>query len=331
LLAFGAAVASGLGAGLLVVLGFAAAAFWLGAHALRRGPALAAASRAWAGIGLAVALGAVGWSAIERAEVTVGARRPGRVEAPALASAAARWRPGAGARVGDRKTNPKDGAVALWVPAGEFIMGSDDGADDEKPQRTVYLDGFWMYRTEVTVGQYRKFCSQMGREMPDPPSWGWKDDHPVVCVTWDDAKAYADWAGVQLPTEAQWEKAARGTGGREYPWGNTFDASKAVCSVGLSRSSTAPVGSIPSGASPFGCLDMSGNVWEWCADRYDGSYYSGAPSRNPTGPPSGLEPRVLRGGSWFGYNSDYLRAANRGNLMPDFRLNDYGFRCSAGP
>jgi len=331
LLAFGAAVASGLGAGLLVVLGFAAAAFWLGAHALRRGPALAAASRAWAGIGLAVALGAVGWSAIERAEVTVGARRPGRVEAPALASAAARWRPGAGARVGDRKANPKDGAALMWVPAGEFTMGSDDGGGDERPQRRVHLDGYWMYKHEVTVAQYRRFCSDTGRDMPAPPSWGWKDDHPVVNVTWDDAKAYADWAGVSLPTEAQWEKAARGTGGREYPWGNTFQASKAVCSVGLSRSSTAPVGSIPSGASPCGCLDMAGNVWEWCADWYDSAYYARAPHRNPENRQASPY-RVLRGGSWYYVNpSNYLRAADRDFGMPVFRNDGGGFRCSAGP
>jgi len=153
----------------------------------------------------------------------------------------------------------------VYVPVGEFMMGSDPRPYDEVLQPKVYLDGFWMYRHPVAVAQYRRFCSETGRKMPMPPSWGWKEDHPIVNVTWDDAKAYADWAGVALPTEAQWEKAAGGTDGRVYPWGKTFDASKAVCSVWSRRSSTAPVGSIPAGASPYGCLDMAGNVWEWCS------------------------------------------------------------------
>jgi len=256
-----------------------------------------------------------------------GARPSAREHIPDRSSRASS-RAASGARLGSAKRNPRDGAVMVYVPAGEFTMGSD-GAGDEKPRRTVYLDGFWMYRTEVTVGQYRKFCSGTGRDMPDPPSWGWKDDHPVVNVTWDDAKAYADWAGVSLPTEAQWEKAARGTGGREYPWGNTFDASKAVCSVGLSRSSTAPVGSIPSGASPCGCLDMAGNVWEWCADWYDSAYYARAPHRNPENRQASTY-RVLRGGSWILNLSLYLRAANRLYVTPGLRGSYLGFRCSSG-
>ncbi|MBM3496659.1 MAG: hypothetical protein FJX72_20420, partial [Armatimonadetes bacterium] len=201
-------------------------------------------------------------------------------------------------RSGEVRINPKDGAEMVYIPAGEFIMGSDGGGD-EKPRRKVYLDGYWMYQHEITVAQYRRFCSETGRKMPDAPSWGWKNDHPIVNVSWHDAKAYAAWAGVQLPTEAQWEKAARGTDGREYPWGSTFDSSKAVCSVRpRDENSTAPVGSIPAGASPYGCLDMAGNVWEWCADWYDGGYYRKAPNRNPTGPASGTL-RVLRGGSWI--------------------------------
>jgi len=232
-------------------------------------------------------------------------------------------------RSGEVRVNPRDGAEMVYVPAGEFIMGSNDGADEEEPQRSVYLDGYWMYRHPVTVAQYRKFCSETRRKMPDPPSWGWKDDHPIVNVTWHDAKAYADWAGVQLPTEAQWEKAARGTDGRAYPWGNEFDASKAVCGVRRrSEKSTAPVGSIPSGASPYGCLDMAGNVWEWCADWYDEDYYRSAPNRNPTGPASGSR-RVLRGGSWYDFFSYVMRAALRFDL-PDFWNYYCGFRCSAG-
>jgi len=117
----------------------------------------------------------------------------------------------------------------IYIPAGEFIMGSSK-YDRETPQREVYLDGYWIYKYEVRVAQYRKFCQHTGREMPSPPSWRWADDHPMVNVTWDDAAAYTRWAGGRLPTEAQWEKAARGTDGREYPWGDDWDASKCHCS-----------------------------------------------------------------------------------------------------
>jgi len=236
----------------------------------------------------------------------------------------------------------------VYVPAGEFIMGSNDGQDDEKPQRTVYLEGFWMYRTEVTVAQYRKFCSDTGRSMPDPPAWGWKEDHPMVNVSWDDAKAYTDWAGVSLPTEAQWEKAARGTDGRRYAWGDQWPAppnvgnfadecakrkypyGDIVAGYDDGYAETSPVGAFPSGASPYGCLDMAGNVCEWCADWYDSGYYTEAPSRNPTGPSSGGR-RVLRGGSWNCDYSDLLRAAVRLSGSPDLRVSSVGFRCAAGP
>jgi formylglycine-generating enzyme required for sulfatase activity len=231
--------------------------------------------------------------------------------------------------IGSRSVNPKDGAEMCWVPEGEFIMGSSNGDDDEKPKRTVYLDGFWMYKHEVTVAQYRRFCAETGRKMPDPPSWGWKEDHPIVNVSWDDAQAYADWAGVQLPTEAQWEKAARGTDGRTFPWGDTFDPSKAVCSVAPRKEkSTAPVGSIPSGASPYGCLDMSGNVWEWCSDWYDGGYYARAPNRNPENRRASTD-RVQRGGSWYFGFTDHKRASYRDRCPPDIANVISGFRCSS--
>ena len=166
--------------------------------------------------------------------------------------------------------NPKDGAEMVWVPAGEFLMGStdDEGVRDERPQRKVYLDGYWMYKTEVTVAQYRKFCEATNREMPEAPEWGWKEDHPVVNVSWHDAVDYAKWAGASLPTEAQWEKAARGTDGRVFPWGNEWDAGACANSVSWSLKGTKPVGSCPAGASPYGCVDMAGNAWEWCADWY---------------------------------------------------------------
>jgi formylglycine-generating enzyme required for sulfatase activity len=249
-----------------------------------------------------------------------------------------------GRKVGDRTTNPRDGAAMVWVPAGEFLMGTvesevdarlranpdlkQDDFADEMPQRRVHLSGFWIYETEVTVAQFRFFCQKTNRDMPEPPSWGWKDRHPVVNVSWEDANAYADWAGVSLPTEAQWEKAARGTDGRAYPWGRAFDASRAVCLVRPRfRGSTAPVGSIPAGASAYGCLDMAGNAGEWCADWYDSGYYTVAPNRDPTGPTSGSH-RCLRGGSWFDDSSDGFRGAHRYLNYPGHRRDNDGFRCA---
>ena len=231
------------------------------------------------------------------------------------------------------RINPKDGAVMVYVPAGKFLMGSnskDTGRYwDEAPQHKVYLDAFWIYENDVTVAEYRKFCKVTGRKMPLRPSWGWKDDHPIVNVIWDDAKAYCDWAGASLPTEAEWEKAARGTDGREFPWGNRWDRRKLWCSSRPFSETTAPVGSYPGGASPYGCLDMVGNVLQWCADWYDEDYYARSPTRNPTGPASGYE-HVLRGSSWLSLDEEYrFRCARRSYPVADvFDLSCYfGFRC----
>jgi formylglycine-generating enzyme required for sulfatase activity len=228
--------------------------------------------------------------------------------------------------------NPKDGAEIIFIPAGEFLMGSDKSKDkladdDELPQRKVYLDGYWIYKYEVTVAQYRKFCQETGKQMPKEPSWGWQDEHPIVNVSWEDARTYCDWAGVELPTEAQWEKAARGTDGRIYPWGNEWDASK--CNnktTGPGR--TTPVSSYPAGVSPYGVMDMAGNAWEWCADWYDKNYYASAHDRNPQAPLSDIY-RVLRGGSWVIGNPNILRAANRYRRYPDNRYIFVGFRGAA--
>jgi len=236
--------------------------------------------------------------------------------------------PPAQAEPGDIWINPKDGAELCFVPAGEFIMGSNDGLDNERPQHRVYLDGYWIYKYEVTVAQYRKFCQATGRKMPLPPEWGWKDDHPIVYVTWDDAVAYAKWAGVRLPTEAEWEKAARGTDGREYPWGNKWDASKCN-NYWTGPKQTTAVGSYPQGVSPYGVHDMAGNVWEWCADWYDPNYYRSAPSKNPLGPSSGMY-RVVRGSSWIYENPDRFRCALRDFYNPEVRFGNYGFRCARG-
>jgi len=231
------------------------------------------------------------------------------------------------------------------VPAGEFIMGSDDDQDDEKPRRTVYLDAFSIDKTEVTVAAYKacvdagscsapsttsRFCSGDYATYNNWNTSG-RDDYPVNCVDWSQAKTYCNWAGKRLPTEAEWEKAARGTDGREYPWGN----GGTQCSVavmndgggkGCGSDRTWPVGSKPSGASPYGALDMAGNVWEWTADWYDAGYYADAPEKNPNGPQSGTE-RVNRGGGFSSPASD-LRASNRVISAPSGTHELLGFRCA---
>ena len=273
--------------------------------------------------------------------------------------------PPAAAQLGDIWVNPKDGGEMVYVPAGEFLMGSSDAQiaalikslpftlpdflkwvfEADGPQRKVYLDGYWIYKCEVTVAQYRKFCQATGREMPEAPAWGWQNDHPMVNVTWQEAADYAKWASVSLPTEAQWEKAARGTDGRSYPWGNGWDATRCANSVVKKLTSTQPVGSYAAGASPYGCLDMTGNVLEWCADWYDPAYYKRAPTRNPTGPAKAvrfeflpgsivLGARVLRGGSWDNDLSAAFQCASRPRHLsddPTDRGNLSGFRCARTP
>lgn len=226
------------------------------------------------------------------------------------------------------KVNPKDGAAMVYVPAGPFLMGDDDWSDN--PRHTVTLSGYWMYKTPVTVAQYRKFCHAKGAKMPSAPKWGWKDDHPIVNVTWDDAKAYCDWAGVHLPTEAQWEKAARGTDGRTYPWGNDWNRRRLSNSADELAVSTSPVGSFPSGASPYGCLDMAGNVRQWCSDWYDRDYWESSRGPDPTGPASGQD-RVQRGSSWNYFSAaDNFRASFRAYDNPDSQYVKYGFRGASG-
>jgi len=230
-----------------------------------------------------------------------------------------------------------DGMELVIVPAGDFLMGSVEGDpdayDDEKPQHVVYLDAFWIDRTEVTNAMFERFVEETGH---DAGTW-WRDeasgkpDHPVVIVSWHDAKAYCEWAGRRLPTEAEWEKAARGTDGRVYPWGNEPpDASR--CNFNRNVGDTTPVGKYsPKGDSPYGAADMAGNVWEWVADWYDEDYYAVSPRDNPQGPSMG-DYRVLRGGSWsdngFGVS---VRAAFRFRNSPVLRYGNFGFRCARSP
>jgi formylglycine-generating enzyme required for sulfatase activity len=235
--------------------------------------------------------------------------------------------------------NPIDGAVMILIPAGEFLMGSagNEGYHNEKPQRKVYLDSYYIDKFEVTNVQYREFMRATGHK--PPRDWSDYDTsrlkHPVVGVSWYDAVAYAEWAGKRLPTEAEWEKAARGIDGRKYPWGNIppdsggrYRANYKVGKYGAADgySTTSPVGSFPLGASPYGVMDMAGNVWEWCADWYDSGYYRKAPTQNPPGPSSGKH-CILRGGAWLNDDISYLRCAVRGWHAPTLTFNYVGFRC----
>ncbi|MCZ6681434.1 MAG: SUMF1/EgtB/PvdO family nonheme iron enzyme [Candidatus Poribacteria bacterium] len=231
----------------------------------------------------------------------------------------------------------KDNARMHLVPAGEYIMGTPEevSRSDESPAHAVRLDPFYLDQFEVTNAQYEQFMA----ETDHPAPLFWEDlqlnqpDYPVVGVTWDDAKAYADWAGKRLPTEAEWEIAARGSDPREFPWGNAFDEDVDGETIHANIAGdvdgfelTAPVGSFPTGASEFGVHDMAGNVMEWVADWYDPEYYKESPVANPTGPISGLG-RVLRGGSW-GDMPDEVRSAKRRSLLANLADRTIGFRCA---
>jgi len=296
--------------------------------------------------------------------------------------------------IGSQKTSDKDGMLIVYVPEGNFQMGTTDeqypkvlqmcvqtGATqgdcetslkEEKPAHTVWLDAYWIDRTDVSNAQFQGFVNasnyksdaeKVGQSyVYDVPSKKWVEtagadwkhprgpqssvsglqNHPVVQISWNDAAAYCQWAGRSLPTEAQWEKAARGTDGRIFPWGNlnpagnllnfsdkNLDDSLSDKSIDDGYQLTSPVGNYPDGASPYGALDMAGNVWQWTSG-WDGPY-NNADQRNPTGPVSG-ESRVRRGGSWVDdiYN---VRSAYRFPASPTNSTPNSGFRCadSAAP
>ena len=219
--------------------------------------------------------------------------------------------------------NPKDQAELLLIKDGNFIMGSNEQTD-EKPVHSVFLDQYLIYKYEVSVKQYRQFCEATARTMPAAPKWGWNDNDPIVNVTWDDAQAYAVWAGALLPTEAQWEKAARGELNQKYPWGDKWD--NTTCNskeYGLMKPTA--VDSFLNGKSPFGVNNMLGNVAEWCADYYQSQYYSTKENLNPQGAKTG-DKRVVRGGSWSS-TPQILRCSARGSYYPFGKLDYLGFRC----
>jgi len=241
--------------------------------------------------------------------------------------------------------NPIDQAELIYIPGGEFIMGAEetdkDADRDEKPARKVYIKPFYIYKYEVTNRQFANFVKKTGYK----PEGEWKllynkftGDHPVVEVSWKDAGEYCKWAGGRLPTEAEWEKAARGTDGRIYPWGNKWDPDK--CNTKLMKIKrgnvaklekhddvwygTLPVGSFKTGISPYGVHDMAGNVQEWCHDYFQEDYYRDSPLKNPVGPSEG-EARVLRGGGFFAEKED-ARCTSREDDDPAKWCNLYGFR-----
>ena len=219
--------------------------------------------------------------------------------------------------------NEKDGGVALWIPTGKSTMGSRRGNNDEKPEHNVHLDAFYMDVNPITNTQFSKFARDVGiSDWRYPAGFA---DHPVIGVNWNDASAYCEWSGKRLPTEAEWEKSARGTDGRTYPWGADYDSS-VVNGLGGGRTGTSPVGSMPEGASPYGVLEMSGNLWEWVADWYDATYYNWGKSSNPSGPDDGGH-RVVRGGSWI-CHANYLRCAKRDHHEPTYRGRFIGIRCA---
>jgi formylglycine-generating enzyme required for sulfatase activity len=248
------------------------------------------------------------------------------------------------------------GIIMVHVPAGEFTMGSKEGNNNEKPEHKVFLDGYWIGKYEVTVSQFKEFVNDVGYKTDAEKSDGayvylndeWRkkkdanwqnpyftqgDNNPVVCVSWNDAAAYCEWlnkkagSDFKLPTEAEWEKAARGRDGRVYPWGNKFD--KTRCNSYESElNKTTPVGSYPAGVSPYGIMDMAGNVDEWCLDWYEEKYYEKSHDKNPIGPKDGV-PRVLRGGGWISLGRG-VRSAFRSRNEPSDRWIDSGFRLARG-
>jgi formylglycine-generating enzyme required for sulfatase activity len=229
---------------------------------------------------------------------------------------------------------PPEALVAgmVPVPAGPFIMGHDPsdgrlGVDvgvDSVPRHEVNVGAFWIDRTEVTVADYRAFIAATGHRRF--PAWAYekkpvRPDHPAIGISHADAVAYCAWAGKRLPTEAEWEKAARGTDGRIYPWGDTWDPERVTFHARPGQPGPDPVGTHPENASPYGAVDMAGNVMEWTD-----SWYLPHPGNDLERPSFGHQFRILKGGSWETFPL-YLRAANRFAVLPKIGQPSFGFRC----
>lgn len=228
---------------------------------------------------------------------------------------------------GEPKENP-----FILIPEGEFVMGSEEGGFDEKPERRVYLDAFKINQFEVTQFNYAEFVKATGHRSPfsrylkNIESFN-DQNQPVIYVTWEDADDYCRWRGGRLPTEAEWERAAKGTKGAAWPWGSE---SKAIFANFLGTDDqfhyTSSVGTFEQDKSSFGLYDVAGNVREWVQDWYEEQYYRHAPNRNPKGPEQG-EMKAMRGGSW---NDSPLsgRTSARMKMFPDYRDTTVGFRCA---
>lgn len=224
---------------------------------------------------------------------------------------------------GDQRVNAIDQAIYVFVPGGDFLMGSAI-ARDEQPEHTVTIDDFWIGQTEVTNAQYARCVDTDACTPPHNDHWDHPEqaDLPVTHVDWEQANRYAQWAGGRLPTEAEWEKAARGTDGRTFPWGDDVTDEQRLNFN--SMTGVVAVGSYPAGASPYGALDMAGNVEEWVADWYAPDAYAQSADPNPTGPTTGIL-RVVRGGS-FKSSRGGVRASVRGRAAPAINFDNVGFR-----
>jgi formylglycine-generating enzyme required for sulfatase activity len=238
----------------------------------------------------------------------------------------------------------KDGAPMILIPAGPFKMGSNEGLPNERPEHQVTLDSYYIDQYEVTLSLYRKFLESGKHD--SPPTWDDEaattvGDRPAIGMKWADAAAYCQWAGKRLPTEAEWEKAARGTDGRRYPWGHMQPfvdianynrgvwVNEAITLVAVTsglEGMSVRHGLKEGGKSPYGLSHMAGNASEWVADWYDREYYQQSPEKNPTGPAKG-EKRVLRGGSWADL-PPALRVTARFSAEPEFEDRTIGFRCA---